>query len=78
MTLRTFAMIGSAAVAVALLVGVASGRASAVGTSLPPISAGRVILDFQPHHTQAQALTTGSTSVKRFSRTSVTAAPPSM
>jgi hypothetical protein len=27
-----------------------------------------VILDFQPHHTRAQALTTGSTSVRRFSR----------
>src|SRR6476469_1216112 len=69
MNLRTFAMIGSAAVAVAVLAGVASGRASAVSTSLPPISAGRVILDFQPHHTQAQAVTAGSTSVKRFTRT---------
>src|SRR6186997_1650652 len=69
MNLRTFAMIGSAALAVAVLAGVASGRASAVSTSLPQISGGRVILDFQPHHTQAQALTAGSTSVKRFTRT---------
>jgi hypothetical protein len=68
MTLRTFAKIGSAALAVALLASAASGRASAAGTTLPQISAGRVILDFQPHHTRAQALTTGSTSVKRFSR----------
>ena len=65
MTLRTFAKIGSAALAVALLVGAASASA---GTSLPRISGGRVILDFQPHHTRAQALTTGSTSVRRFSR----------
>ena len=69
MNLRTFAMIGSAAVGVAVLAGVASGRASAVSTSLPPISAGRVILDFQPHHAQARAVTAGSTSVKRFTRT---------
>ena len=69
MNLRTFAKIGSAAFAVAAVAGVASGRASAVSTSLPPISAGRVILDFQPHHTQARAVTAGSTSVTRFTRT---------
>src|SRR3954468_3815593 len=69
MNLRTFATIASAAVAVSALAGAASGRASAASTSLPQISAGRVILDFQPHHTQPQALTAGSTSVKRFTRT---------
>jgi hypothetical protein len=69
MNLRTFATIASAAVAVSALAGAASGRASAASTSLPQISAGRVILDFQPHHTQPQALTAGSTSVRRFTRT---------
>src|SRR4051812_50163867 len=69
MNLRTFATIASAAVAVSALAGAASGRASAASTSLPQISAGRVILDFQPHHTQPQALTAGSTSVRRFTMT---------
>src|SRR4029079_14469506 len=69
MNLRTIAMIGSAAVGVAVLAGVASGRASAVSTSLPPISAGGVCLDSQPHHAQARAVTAGATSVKRFTRT---------
>ena len=76
MNLRTYAMIGSAAVSVAVLAGVASGRASAVSTSLPPISAGRVILDFQPHHIQARAVTAGSSSVKRFTPTT-TSSPAS-
>jgi|tagenome__1003787_1003787.scaffolds.fasta_scaffold20987021_2 hypothetical protein len=69
MNLQALAKIGSVAVAVSVLAGVGSGRASAVSTSLPQISAGRVILDFQPPHNHAQALAAGSTSVKRFTRT---------
>src|SRR3954471_9310020 len=69
MNLQALAKIGSVAVAVSVLAGVGSGRASAVSTSLPQISAGRVILDFQPPHNQAQALAAGSTSVKRLTRT---------
>src|SRR3954471_14723178 len=69
MNLQALAKIGSVAVAVSVLAGVGSGRASAVSTSLPQISAGRVIPDFQPPHNHAQALAAGSTSVKRFTRT---------
>ena len=69
MNIPTLATIGLAAVAVVVLAGAASGRASAAATSLPHISSGRVILDFQPHHIQPRAASTGSTSVRRFTRT---------
>ena len=70
MNIRTCVQLGSAALAVAVVAGAASGGASAAASSVPQISGGRVILDFQPHRIQTQApLTTGSTSVRRFSTT---------
>ena len=45
--------------------------ASAAGTGLPPVSGRHVILDFRPHHagTRSLAVTAGTTSVTRFTRT---------
>ncbi|HEX2588019.1 MAG TPA: hypothetical protein VHL51_07120 [Gaiellales bacterium] len=68
MSIRTSIELASAALAAAVLAGAAAGGASAAATSLPQISGGKVILDFQPHHIQP-LLATGSTSVRRFSTT---------
>jgi hypothetical protein len=54
-----------------VLVALAAAVASAAGTHVHRIAGSHVILDFRPHHTQFQseALTTGTTSVRRFTAT---------
>jgi hypothetical protein len=68
MNIRMYVKIGAVLLALAVCAAVTGAGALAAGSSLPRISSGRVILDFQPHHTQP-LLATGSTSVRRFSTT---------
>jgi hypothetical protein len=68
-TIPTHAKIGAAVLAVAVFAVATGSGAAAAGSSLPKISGGRVILDFQPHHIQPRVATAGSTSVRRFSTT---------
>ena len=70
MKIRTRAKLGTSMLIVAALAAAGGAQASA-GTSLPRIGTRHVILDFHPHHQTLGAVpaATGTTSVKRFSRT---------